>query len=322
MTAFREWIPGPIRTLGRATIDRLLRKVPSVRTSYDPYNVAARESLAERLFHDREKEYALGTIARGRFILSIIEEGFPTKHLTAEYFRNLELVLKNKERLKFAGQIALGVGPGRSGSTSLTALLATVSNSCCTHENPPLIFWAPAEAQVNFHVRRFELLSEYYSLVADVSHWWINALDRFFQHFPYIKVVGVVRDVDQCATSFMRVKGYGKGSWNHWAPYGNGIWAPHSWDPTYPTYLLPDDRSNLSRSKYDLIARYIQEYTFRLEAIAARLPNQVMLLRLDELSDLAAQARVFEFIGMCGRASKIKLNVRTVADGVAPDFKF
>ena len=58
-------------------------------------------------------------------------------------------------------------------------------------------------------MRRFMLLAEYFSLVSDVSHWWLNAIDSFFKYFPDGKVVGVIRDVDECTKSFMRIRGYG-----------------------------------------------------------------------------------------------------------------
>jgi hypothetical protein len=321
--ALREYIPEPLRAFRSRVFDRLSLRPGSIGISYDPHDRAVREDLAERLFQAHEKEQPVGTIGRSRLILKIMEEGFPTSNLVGEYFHNLKQLLKTKERRTVPGQVVLGLGPGRSGSTSLAALLATVKNSRCTHENPPLIFWTPDDVQVQFHIRRFKFLAEYFSLVADVSHWWLNALDGFFEQFPDIKVVGMLRDVDECAKSFMIIKRFGWGSWNHWVPYGNGIWASHSWDPTYPTYAVPDKSSKKPDSaKYELIARYVREYNAQLASLAARLPKQIMLVRTKDLSDPAIQIRIFDFAGVSGRVSKSKLNVHSVTDGMGENLRF
>ena len=321
--ALREYIPEPLRAFRRRIFDRLSLRRGSIGISYDPHDRAIREDLAEKLFQAHEKEQPVGTIGRGRLILRMMEEGFPTANLAAEYFHNLEQLLKTRERRTVPGQVVLGLGTGRSGSTSLAALLATVENSCCTHENPPLIFWTPEDVQVQFHIKQFKFLAEYFSLVADVSHWWLNALDSFFHQFPDIKVVGMFRNVDKCAKSFMTIKRYGSGSWNHWVPYGNGIWASHSWDPTYPTYAVPDNSSkNPDNAKYGLIARYVREYNAQLTLLAARRPKQVMLIRTESLSDPAIQMAIFDFAGVSGRVSKSKLNVHSVTDGISENLRF
>jgi hypothetical protein len=317
----RDKIRLSLSSLRRGILTSLSLRPRPIGLVYNPYDITVRQDLAEKLFETHEKEQPFGTIGRGRLILSIIEESFPTERLTAEYFENLRHLLNTRERRKVPGRFVLGVGPGRCGSTSLTALLATVEDSCCTHENPPLIFWSPEDAQVQFHLMRFRLLAEYFSLVADVSHWWLNALDSFLEHFPSSKIVGMLRDVDACTKSFMRIKGYGRQSWNHWVPYGSGIWASHSWDPSYPTYSVTSN-SSPDLVKYELISRYVREYNAQLTALAERLPNQVLLVRTEDLSNPVAQMKVLGFADVRGRVSKLRLNVRTVTDGISENFKF
>jgi len=106
------------------------------------------------------------------------------------------------------GQIVLGLGSGRCGSTSLSALLGAIEGSCATHENPPLIYWRPEKAQLDFHMRRFKLLSEFFPLVFDASHWWLRAIDRFFTDFPNGKAIGLHRYSQTCAVLCAR-KGTG-----------------------------------------------------------------------------------------------------------------
>ena len=313
----------PLRALRRRFLEILSIRQRRVGISFDPEDRAVREDLAERSFEIHNKEQPFGTIGRGQLVLRIIEEGFPTGNLAAEYFRNLEHLLETRTRRKAPGQVLLGIGTGRSGSTSLAALLATIEDSCCTHENPPLIFWQPQQEQMQFHMKRFKILAEYCSLVADVSHWWLNAVDSFFEYFPDGKIVGLIRDVDQCTKSFMRIRGYGWGSWNHWVPYGNGIWNAHLWDPTYPTYSVP--RYALidpDGAKYKLISRYVREYNAQLAVLAARMPGQVMLVKMDELSEPAIQKSIFDFAGRRGHVTELKLNVGSVIDAKSASFKF
>ena len=319
----RRYIPGPLLSMSRQVLDRLGAQRDAIDTSYDPYDRVAAQAHADKLFYDRESEQPLGTIGRSQLLLDIIEAGYPTQTLQDAYFANLDLLLGDRERLGAPGRVVIGLGSGRSGSTSLAALLATVEGACSTHENPPVIFWEPDQAQIEFHLRRFRLLREYYPLVADVSHWWLNALDTFFQHFPDSRAVGLIRDTDDCARSFMRIKGYGRGSMNHWAAHGSGIWVANAWDPAYPSYAVPADaRDQPDRAKLDVIRRYVLEYNEQLTAVAQRLPDRVMLLGTDELSVPAAQKRLFDFLAVEGRIAKLKLNVRDVADGEHADFRF
>ena len=314
-----EWLPAIRRRIVGSLLPGTTR---SIRISHNPYDRSVREDIARQLFDKYENAEPFGTIRRGRLLLKIIEEGFPTGPLVVAYFKNLEQLLKEREKRTRPGQLLLGLGSGRSGSTSLTSLLNGVENSCCTHENPPLIFWTPEREQVQFHIRRFELLLEHFSLVADVSHWWLNVLGSLFCHFPNSKAIGVYRDEDLCVQSFMRIKRYGRQSWNHWVPHGNGIWAAHSWDPTYPTYSIPGNSSNLDHIKYELIGRYVREYNAQLEIHAARFADKVVLVKTEELNEPAIQAKLFDFAGVTGHTSKHNLNVRSVTDGIRDDFKF
>jgi len=318
-----SWLPWSVRGFRREISEKLSLRHRRTGLSYDPYDRAAREKLAEELFKLYGKDEPLGTIDRGRFLLRVIEEGFPTQNLTAEYFRNLECLLKDKRKRVTPGKVLLGVGTGRCGSTSLAALFAGIDNSCCTHENPPLVYWSPEPEQIEFHIKRFKLLSEYFSLVVDVSHWWLNVLDIFFEFFPDAKIVGMVRDTKECADSFMWIRGYGRGSWNHWVPYGNGIWIAHSWDPTYPTYAIPSSSErNPPRAKYRLITRYITEYNAKLRALAESMQRKVMLVPTPHISEVATQQKIFDFAGLSGQVTNVKLNIRSVQDARSPIFKF
>jgi Sulfotransferase family len=296
---------------------RLFRKALSNGgVEYDPYDRAVREQLAERMFaHDRG-ESAPGTLARSRFILDIIQETFPSEELTKAYFENLDALLRYRQPLRAPGRIVLGIGSGRSGSTSLAAMLATIGGSCCTHENPPLISWRPEPEEVEFHLRRFRRLAPYHPFVADVSHWWLNVIDLVFAEFPEARVIGTFREVESCAASFMRIKGSGRGSYNHWVPYDNGIWAAARWDAAYPTFAVPEHAAlDPDGVKLELIARYVEEYNDAMQALAQRFPTRVMLVHTETLDDEAVQNAIFDYVGMRGTVARTRLNVGTTDDG-------
>ena len=257
-------VPIPLRGIRR----RIRSLIWSPNPPFDPYDRAAREGLTERLYEsisskDNKITKPFGTIEYGRLLLKIVEEGFPTPTVATEYFRNLEYLLQTtRKKQESAGQVLLGLGTGRCGSTCLSALLGTIAESCCTHENPPLIFWRPEPEQLQFHMKRLRMLAEYFTFVSDVSHWWLNVIGDFLKEFPDGKVIGLVRDRDDCVGSFMRIRGYGRGSSNNWAPPGNGIWISHTWDPSYPTYPVSKGaRKNPVGAKFAMIARYVQDIT-------------------------------------------------------------
>ncbi len=322
--AVRDFVAPVLRRLKPNTYRRLDRVQKSISLEFDCFNKAAREKAAERLFEVCRRTYPLGTPGRGRFVLRIIESTFPTDSLTADYFENLEILLRSKPVLSHPGKVCLVVGSGRSGSTSLAALLATVDNSCCTHENPPLIDWAPdRDTQVQFHMRRFKMLTRHYSLVSDASHWWLNALDDFFECFPDGKVIGLFRNLDACARSFMKVKGNGLATLNHWAPYGNDVWRPNAWDATYPTYPLSDRaKEQPDRAKYEMIVRYIEEYNGRLKGRAEQQPDRILTVPTEELSIRETQKKILDFIDVRGKPLSRRFNMQTVFDGEADKFLY
>lgn len=301
-----------IRSLLRKHIPRDAE--PSL--SYDPYDVDALQRYAAGLLAELRFASSQAPEEKCRQILNAIHNSYPTKELTDEYFLALELALRDKPRLDVPGQIVIGVGPGRCGSTSLSEMLGTISNSCCTHEGPPLIFWRPMNEQVDFHVRRFTMLAQYYSVVSDVSHWWLNAIGQIWERLPETKIIGLVRNPEECASSFMRIQGFGKGSLNPWAPRGNNFWRTGLWDATYPSYPVSDlTKHDPDRVKQGQIARYVREYNAQMADLAESHPDQVKLAPTENLSSPELQAEIFSIAKHRGESAAWKLNVRGVRDG-------
>jgi hypothetical protein len=301
-----------LRSLLRRHIPR--EAAPSL--GHDPYDVEALQRNAARLLAEIRAAPPLEPEDKCRQILGAIQSSYPTKELADEYFSALELALNDIPRLDSPGQVVIGIGPGRSGSTSLSQMLGTIPNSCCTHEGPPMIFWRPTSEQVEFHVRRFAMLAGRYSVVSDVSHWWLNAMGEVWERLPEAKVIGLVRDPEECASSFMRIQGFGKGSLNPWAPRGNDFWTGGLWDPTYPSYPVPDlSKHDPDQVKLEQIRRYVSEYNAAMAAMAESRPDSVKLVKTEALSSPEIQAEIFAMTRHRGESAVWKLNVKGVRDG-------
>jgi hypothetical protein len=289
---------------------------------YNPYDLWAREKYGDLRYADLESSYKSGSIERSQFILRTIGVAMPSKALRRAYFDNLRLVLKGRAKRAEPGTIVLGIGSGRSGSTTLTGAFASVPDTLSTHENPPMVFWEPLEAQLQMQFERFRLLAEYYPLVFEASHWWLNALPRFFAAFPTGKVIGMERDVEATTKSFMRIKGSGANTTNHWVPPGNGIWLTSAGDPVYPTYPVPEGAAqNPDAAKTALIRRYVSEYNEKMRAAASEFGERMLIVRTEEMSTPEAVARMSQFVGYQIKMPAA-LNVGTTDDSDKKELTF
>jgi hypothetical protein len=297
-------------------LGKFFRARASTGLPYDPYDDHIRKDLAEHLFRPHRDNPPLGTVERGHLILDIIQDTFPTEALSRAYFENLDNLLSTRPVRRTPGKIVIGIGSGRNGSTSLAEMLSTIKGSCCTHENPPLMCWTPHPEEIRFHMKRLQRLAGYFPVVVDVAHWWLNAIPNLLSWFPDPLVVGITRNAESCARSFFKIKGAGVGSCNHWVPFGNGIWSAERWDPTYPTYPVPDQaREDPDGAKLHLMMRYVREYNTAVQALAIRCPTKVMALNTEDLSDPTAQRTLYDFVGASGAIKTVRLNVRTTKDG-------
>jgi hypothetical protein len=282
-----------------------------------PYDSSLGEHLAVMAFHNHEREYRSGTVERGRFIMQLLMKSYPAQLLMEAYFLNLQQIMRNRPPLKEPGRVVLGIGAGRCGSTTLAAILHSSQDAVSTHENPPFVFWEATPRQAQFHLERFRVFSQYFPLVADCSHWWINLLDTVFDAFPNSKAVGLYRDTEACVRSWMQVS---PADINHFvAPY-NRVWLSDRWDPLYPHYEVPGDaKRNPAMAKEQLVRRYVREYNERLHALAARLPDRVLLLRTEELDLPKTREELSRFIGLPVSLEPRRLNIGVDSDSSSVD---
>lgn len=281
----------------------------------DPYERMPREKFGELTYDLRQANSAKGTVERSRFILRVIALSYPTKKLAEAYFDNLTRLLAARPKRDRPGQVVVGLGAGRCGSTTLAAALGSVEGALATHENPCGIFWQPETAQLQFHWRRFRMLAERYALAFDAAHWWLPALETFFTEFPEGKAIGLLREPTSCARSFLSVKGQGTGSLNHWAPQANGIWATSPGDPTYPTLPLPPGAAaDPDGAKAQMVEEYVCQYNARLKELAVQFPDRLLLIHTEDLNRPETAASLSAFLGHDVRLPERELNAGGTAD--------
>ena len=141
-------------------------------------------------------------------------------------------------------------------------------------------------------------------------------MSEVWERLPEAKVIGLVRDPDECASSFMRIQGFGKGSLNPWAPRGNDFWTGGLWDPTYPSYPVPDlSKHDPDHVKLEQITRYVSEYNAQMAELAESRPDSVKLVKTEALSSPEIQAEIFSMAKHRGESAVWKLNVKGVRDG-------
>ena len=282
----------------------------------NPYDHASRGMLADTVFYREAEYHPVGSPARSKFLLHWLTHGFPTPTLRAAYMQHLRALLHRRPRQARPGHVVLGLGTGRSGSTSLSHIMAGIPDSCATHENPPMIYWRPDPEQVAFHLERLALLRTHYAVVFDAAHWWLHAVDAVRARFPDARFIGLRRKLMSCVNSFVQIKGIGPGTCNHWLPPDSPLTAQTSWDPTYPSYnFLSPTEGQTEAGKRRLIETYLRDYNAQMQTLAAECPPGWLLLSTETLHHRGTQQRIFDHVGVSGEFTAARLNVGTVDDG-------
>ena len=297
----------------------------------DPHLEAVRRRYAELLFRVNDAQLASGTIERGRMLLGLMGLDVLTEAIESAYFENLERLLNGRDRLAAPGTLVLGLGSGRCGSTSLARALASVETVCATHENPPMVHWQPTPGQLRVHCKRFRMLLAHFGLVFDSAHWWLNAVDPMTAEFGDMKMIGLVRDPDACARSFLERKGTGRNAINHWVEHDGTFWKPALWDRFYPSYEPgrfglgePEgvSQAELASRQHQLVKAYVEDYNEGLTRAKDRFGERLLLLRTEELSEPETQDRVQAFLGIEGLNLQEVLNRGSMKDGDSQDLCF
>ena len=207
--------------------------------------------------------------------------------------------------------LLLGIGTGRSGSTTLTKLWQQQENCYCSHEHPPRLGWDFNMPRFDFHKRRIALLQRGYRFVGDVSHWWLPYIDQVLENYRNVRVVVLKREKEATVNSFLKIKGGGrKGTINHWIDHDGSYWARNVWDECYPVYDVT--------AMGEAIGRYWDDYYSTAEILAQRLPSSIRIFSTERLGERATQDEILSFCGFerPRTIDDLHLNKGSISDGV------
>lgn len=165
------------------------------------------------------------------YLLSLMKMGRDNAEI-----RNAMLLILGERKGERVAPFVFGLGTGRSGSTSLTLALGSISNSYFSHEHPSIIPWEDGENVVDYHLARLKAIGTHYSVVGDVSHWWLPYVEYIYKIHPSSLFIFMRRELGATVDSFLKIKGGGKGSLNHWCRHDGTYFSSHYWDKCYPTY--------------------------------------------------------------------------------------
>ena len=222
-----------------------------------------------------------------------------------------EFAVKPKDKSTKEGTLLLGLGTGRSGSTTLTKLWAEQEDCYCSHEHPPRLSWKSNSSRLSFHQQRFDLLKSNFKFVGDVSHWWLPYIDSLMENHKNARVVVLKRDRKATVDSFLKIKGgTGKGAINHWIDHDGKFWARNIWDECYPSYKTSDMK--------EAVEHYWDDYYTTVDSLMQRFPDSVRIFSTEQLSDADTQAELLSFCGFTNPCLKtdLYLNRGDAIDGL------
>ena len=219
-----------------------------------------------------------------------------------------EIPVGRKNDTKFV----FGLGTGRSGSTSLTAILQRIPNSYVSHECPSRIWWKGDKETVKWHLDRMKLIAGNFSICGDVSHWWLPYARFLLESLPNSVFLAVKRSKDQTVESFLRLNGGDRmGSINHWSDHDGTFYRRTKWFNTYPSYKF----SNMT----DCIFAYWDDYYSQCETLSKEFPNRFVIIPIEQLNDKSHVNYYLNKMGLpqiCDFLS-VQLNKKTTSDGVS-----
>ncbi|WDE09261.1 hypothetical protein SG34_031345 [Thalassomonas viridans] len=251
--------------------------------------------------------------------LASIADGKGSSGRIDDFFRLYRQYLEQHYQvLPVPGKVLFVVGTGRNGSTSFAQALRRLPASLITHERPPLVYWQKAQASLAFHIRFIEMSRQYFSVVGDVSHWWLPHLHTLRLRFGHIYVINLHRDSKATVDSFIKVKSRSGKSFNHWLAHDGRLWSHDPWDPCYPDIPLPGNLPAPAETGYQEaashygISRYVQDYHNRAQAYVAK--HHGLNLELSGLFTEAGRQKLQQFLGVPVCWEQVHYNKQTTYD--------
>ncbi|HHZ95800.1 MAG TPA: tetratricopeptide repeat protein, partial [Flavobacteriales bacterium] len=217
---------------------------------------------ARNLFANIMKQHPHDPYVQAGYILSLKDK--------------LGLNTKTKLESQRSPQLLIGLGTGRSGSTTLTKLWKAQPACYCSHEHPPRLPWTDTDSRYEFHKQRFLVALGGHGYVGDVSHWWLPYVEDLIASFNGVRFVVLKRDRDATVKSFLNIKkADGGDGMNHWMKHDGTVWGHVAWDECYPTYDV--DKIEIA------IQHYWQDYYDTVDALIARYPAHIRQFKTEDI---------------------------------------
>ena len=248
--------------------------------------------------------------------------GAPTKGQNDSFLSKYERFLSRRfDRQNKPGRVLLVVGTGRNGSTSMASALRQIPNSLVTHERPPLLHWHAPGPRLDFHTEFMRISREYFTIVGDVSHWWLPHISVLREMLGKVHVVYLHRELSATVSSFESIKLRYNPPLNHWLPHHHEEWTADPWDACYPNVLdkcvVLDHRDNEHMRS---VCRFcITQYVKQYQVEARRLIEQHngIELQLDSLFMPKSARLLASYLGCDLRWQPAHLNRASTRDSAA-----
>ena len=188
-----------------------------------------------------------------------------------------------------------GLGTGRCGTESLTALLNSQPELLVTHERLP----APWVSDKKFLAKLIKYLQAYQAeIVGDVAFYHLNYVPLILDIDNRTKFICLKRNKKETVDSYDRQTSFnpknGLGERNHWTDRNSKFWIPNKWrldgvwDKCYPKFDL---------DRLDAIAEYWELYYEIANYFEKRFPENFRIFMMQELlNEEEMQREMFEFL--------------------------
>lgn len=194
-------------------------------------------------------------------------------------------------------QLVVGLGSGRSGTTSLAKFLDAQPNAYVVHEGgyTTRFFrhvvgeFLPWEVDIAALERWHHGLSERAkgaALYGDVGASFLPYVPHILEHWPQTKFVCLKRDRQAVIESFMHITP----GVNSWSKNSSVAGVPDFWDAMHPD-MQEDDKEKA-------IGKYWDMYYEKAAAYAQRYPHAFAVYELEVMNTRSGRDRILDFIGM------------------------
>jgi hypothetical protein len=202
---------------------------------------------------------------------------------------------------KSSRQLIIGLGSGRSGTTSLSRLLNIQPSSFFLHEGSfdRGDFLLPWEKDIDLMDRFFEILEDESSeakFYGCVALFFLPYVEDIIKKYPNVKFIRLIRDRSAVVRSFLTHSG----NYNWWENHDGTYWKHDPvWDREFPKFNAV--------SKEEAIGKYWDFYNQQGLILQEKYPENFKIFNMENLNSRTGMNEIFDFVGYpsIGRIFKI-----------------